>query len=67
MNDRPTGTFRLSRTRNGKLFYFNLYASNGQCLVTSEIYNTRAAMLKGMTAVQRLAADARIDDLTTRP
>ena len=56
-----TGTFKLMRSAD-KQFYFCLLASNGRCLVTSEMYRTRQSMDKGVAAVRKLADSAKTDD-----
>ena len=56
---RKGGSFRCMKT--GEQFYFCLYASNGRCLVTSEMYNRERAMMGGIKAVARLAGDAKLD------
>ena len=50
----PTGKFR-----------FSLLSTNGKIVATSEAYESRAACLKGVDAVRRLAADAGLEDLST--
>ena len=44
--------------------YFVLKAANRQVIGTSEMYNSAAAMEKGIASVQAHAADAAIADLT---
>ena len=39
------------RSQDGK-FYFNLLAANGEIIATSEMYETRAAMNKGIQSVR---------------
>lgn len=51
------GKFELKSTSNGG-FMFNLKASNGQVILTSEIYTTRAAAENGIESVKKNAADA---------
>lgn len=43
-------------------FYFNLKASNGQVIGTSEMYETEDARDQGLQAVKQLASEADIDD-----
>jgi uncharacterized protein YegP (UPF0339 family) len=43
---------------------FNLKASNGQIIGTSEIYSTEAARESGINAVKQDAPAAPVDDLT---
>jgi uncharacterized protein len=56
-----TGKFVLDKGRTGK-FRFNLLSTNGRVVATSEAYDTKAAALKGVAAVQKLAAGARLVD-----
>ncbi len=58
------GKFELKKTSNGQ-FRFNLKASNGQVIATSESYKTKASALNGIESVKKHAPDAPTDDLTT--
>ena len=44
--------------------YFNLKASNGQVIGTSEMYSSASAMEKGIASVKNNAADAEVVDLS---
>ena len=57
------GKFELKKTSNGQ-FRFNLKASNGQVIATSESYKTKAAALNGIESVKKNAPDAPTDDQT---
>ena len=57
------GKFELKKTSNGQ-FRFNLKASNGQVIATSESYKTKAAALNGIESVKKNAPDAVTDDQT---
>lgn len=57
------GKFVVKKGSTGK-FRFNLVATNGQVVATSEAYNSRAAAMGGIAAVKSLAADAVVDDQT---
>ena len=57
------GKFVLKTGSSGK-FHFNLHASNGQVIATSETYESKAAALNGIKSVQTNAPDATIDDQT---
>lgn len=46
------GKFELKIARNGK-YHFNLLASNGQIILSSEMYETRAAAENGITSVRK--------------
>lgn len=55
------GTFVLSKATNGQ-FRFVLKASNGQTILTSELYTTKAAAENGIASVRTNApADARYE------
>lgn len=48
------GKFQIKQARN-KQFLFNLKASNGRVILTSELYKTRAAAEEGISSVQKHA------------
>ena len=56
------GKFVINQTKTG--FKFNLKATNGQTIATSEIYTTLAACQKGAASVAKNAPVAKIQDLT---
>jgi uncharacterized protein len=43
---------------------FNLVATNGQVIATSEAYESKASAIKGIESVKRNAPTAEIDDQT---
>ena len=43
---------------------FDLKASNGQTIATSEVYRSRSACLRGISSVQKNAPSAPVADLT---
>lgn len=49
--------------KNGK-FYFNLKASNGQVIGSSEMYESEAGRNNGIESVKRNAPTATVDDQT---
>lgn len=55
--------FEMKETDSGK-FRFNLKASNGQVIGTSQNYSSSADCENGMKSVGRNAANAQIDDQT---
>jgi uncharacterized protein YegP (UPF0339 family) len=57
--------FVLKKGSTGK-FRFNLVATNGQVVATSEAYETKASALKGVESVKRNAPVAEIDDQTDK-
>ncbi len=56
--------FVVKKGSTGK-FHFNLVASNGETVATSESYTSKESAIKGVDAVRRAAADAIVDDQTT--
>lgn len=46
---------------------FDLYAANGQTILTSEVYTTLAACRKGIASVIRNAPGARVENQTEEP
>ncbi|MCA1590474.1 MAG: YegP family protein [Acidobacteria bacterium] len=55
------GKFEIKTAKNGKTF-FNLKASNGQTILSSEMYETRAAAENGVDSVKKNAGnDARFE------
>jgi len=59
------GKFVVKRGTTGK-FRFNLLSTNGQVVATSEAYNSKASAMGGLRAVRSLAADAAVEDQTTK-
>jgi uncharacterized protein len=59
------GKFVIKKGSTGK-FRFSLVSSNGQIVATSEAYNSKASAMNGIRSVQKLAADAAIEDQTTK-
>ena len=55
--------FVLKKGSTGK-FRFNLVATNGQVIATSESYESKAAAINGIESVKRNAPNAEIDDQT---
>ena len=55
--------FVLLQGSTGK-FRFNLVASNGQVIATSEAYESKQSALSGIESVRRSAPDAEVDDQT---
>lgn len=50
------GKFEISKRKNGE-FQFNLKASNGQVILTSEGYTTKSACQNGVESVKKNASD----------
>ncbi|MGH9154677.1 MAG: YegP family protein [Acidimicrobiales bacterium] len=59
------GKFCVKKGTTGK-FRFTLCSTNGQVVATSEAYNSKAAAMNGLRAVQKLAGDAVVEDQTTK-
>ncbi|MDQ4090766.1 MAG: YegP family protein [Actinomycetota bacterium] len=59
------GKFVVKKGTTGK-FRFSLLSTNGQIVATSEAYNTKASAMNGIKSVKNLAADAAIEDQTTK-
>lgn len=55
--------FERKTAKNGKS-YFNLKATNGQVIGTSEMYDTERAMENGIASVAKNAPDAKVEDET---
>lgn len=56
------GKFVIRETASG--WKFDLKATNGQVIATSEVYTTEAACIKGTESVAKCAATANFADLT---
>ena len=60
------GKFEV-KVRKDNQFQFNLKASNGQTILTSEAYTTKAACLNGIESVKKNAVeDKRFEKLTAK-
>ncbi len=58
------GKFELKKSKNDK-FFFSLLASNGQSILSSEMYEAKASAANGIESVKKNAADdARYERLT---
>jgi uncharacterized protein YegP (UPF0339 family) len=57
------GKFVVKKGNSGK-FHFNLVASNGQVIASSETYETKSSAMNGIESVKKHAQDAEIDDQT---
>jgi len=58
--------FEITTRKNGE-FQFNLKAGNGQVILTSEGYTTKAACLNGVESVKKNSQeDSRFDKLTAK-
>lgn len=52
------GKFVLKQSSGG--FHFNLHASNGRVIASSEHYESRAAALRGIESIRKNAAGAKL-------
>ena len=60
------GKFVITKRKNGE-FQFNLKATNGQVILTSEGYTTKAACLNGVESVKKNSqTEGRFDKLTAK-
>jgi uncharacterized protein len=50
------GKFELKKSKNGK-FYFSLLAGNGQNIMQSEMYESKASATNGIESVKKNAGD----------
>lgn len=64
VNSQDDSRFDRRRASNGKP-YFNLRASNGQIIGSSEMYESAVARDSGVTSVKVNAPDAIVDDQTS--
>ena len=60
-NSQTDNLFERKNSTNGK-FYFNLKATNGQIIGTSEMYESEASRDNGIDSVKSNAANAEIED-----
>ena len=51
-----SGKFELKTAKNGQ-FHFNLLAGNGQVIMQSEMYESKASALNGIASIKKNAAD----------
>ena len=56
------GKFEITSRKNGE-FQFNLKASNGQVILTSQGYKTKASCLNGVESVKKNSQDAKRFDV----
>lgn len=50
------GSFEIKKAKNGQ-FHFNLKASNGEVILTSEMYKQKASAHVGIISVQKNSSD----------
>jgi uncharacterized protein YegP (UPF0339 family) len=62
-NAQDDSKFEKKTSSNGK-FHFNLKATNGQIIGSSEMYESTTARDNGIESVKKNAPDAEVDDQT---
>ncbi|MFT3902689.1 MAG: YegP family protein [Niabella sp.] len=62
-NSQDDGKYDRKTSSNGK-FYFNLKATNGQVIGTSEMYESESGRDNGIASVKENAPGATVDDQT---
>ena len=62
-NSQEDARFDRLESKNGK-YYFNLKATNGQIIGTSEMYESTASRDNGIESVKKNAPEASVDDQT---
>jgi uncharacterized protein YegP (UPF0339 family) len=60
------GKFVITKSENGS-FHFNLKAGNGEIILASEAYNSRAACENGMESVRKMPRKTRTTTAKNRP
>lgn len=60
-NSQDDGRYERNTAKNGSP-YFNLKASNGQVIGTSEMYSSSSAMENGIASVKSNAPNASVED-----
>lgn len=60
-NSQDASKFEKKESSNGK-YFFNLKATNGQIIGTSEMYESSSGRDNGIASVQKNAPDATVDD-----
>ena len=62
-NSADDGRFEKKTAKDGR-FFFSLTATNGQTIGGSQMYKSESGRNNGIGAVQRIAADAPVEDTT---
>lgn len=62
-NSQKEDMFEKKTAKNGK-FFFNLKATNGQIIGTSEMYSSESGRNNGIASVMKNAPDANVVDLS---
>ena len=61
-----TGRFEINKSKDGKKYFFNLYASNKVGIATSQMYSSSQSALIGVKSVIANAKSAPIEDQTLK-
>ena len=61
-----SGRFEINKSKDGKKFFFNLYASNSVGIATSQMYSSSQSALNGVKSVIANAEKAPIEDKTLK-
>ncbi len=62
-NSQAEENFEIKTAKDGRIF-FNLKATNGQIVGSSQMYKSERGMKNGIASVQKNAAEGEIKDLT---
>ena len=54
-----SGKYEIKKAKNGK-FYFNLKASNGQIILTSQMYKDKSGAKNGIASVQKNSSSSEL-------
>ena len=60
------GKFKIKETKTQSGFVFSLVAGNGEVIGVSQVYQSKAACLKGTESVRHSAPKANIEDQTAQ-
>ena len=60
------GKFEVYKDKKGE-FRFRLKSSNGQTILSSEGYTSKASVMNGVASVQKNAGEAKLFDKSTTP
>ena len=58
---------RYVLTKSAAGYHFNLVATNGEVIASSETYTSKSGALNGIESVRQNAPDAAVDDQTGEP
>ena len=61
-----TGKFEINKTKDGKKYFFNLYASNKVGIATSQMYASAQSAMIGIKSVMNISATAPVEDQTLK-